>query len=308
MSKYSYKHHLIKQIATIGIFSGFGILLFKYREGFYILQDLSVFQFVSFFSLVIFGITLSGSKLSRIANSFNIYLKKSEWFALSSMTTVLNGIFFKSGSLVTSAYLKKKYDFPYPSFVGSFIGDQLVILFIASLIGSITTAFLIYSGSVQIFFIFIVFTLIAVFLFILLGGKITLPKKEGRIWEQLGIGTDSFNTLLQNKNLFYTLCTHNISLIITAVFRLFTACSILHQEIPLAHCFLFAAAIPIIRIIPIALSDIGIREIVVGFLSEAIGSGLQAGVLITSIDRIFELLLTGLSVGIFRKSLVTPKN
>ena len=108
MSKYSYKHHLIKQIATIGIFSGFGILLFKYREGFYILQDLSVFQFVSFSSLVIFGITLSGSKLSRIVNSFNIYLKKSEWFALSSITTVLNGIFFKSGSLATSAYLKKK--------------------------------------------------------------------------------------------------------------------------------------------------------------------------------------------------------
>ena len=224
------------------------------------------------------------------------------------MTTVLNGIFFKSGSLATSAYLKKKYDFPYPSFVGSFIGDQLVILFIASLIGSITTASLIYSGSVQIFFIFIAFTLIAVFLFILLGGKITLPKKEGRIWEQLEIGTDSFNTLLQNKNLFYTLCTHNIFLIIAAGFRLFTACSILHQEIPLAHCFLFAAAIPIIRIIPIAYSDIGVREIMVGFLSEAIGSGLKAGVLITSIDRIFELILTGLSVGIFRKSLITPTN
>ena len=107
MSKCSYKHYLIKQIATIGIFSGFGILLFKYREGFYILQNLSVLQFVSFSSLVIFGITLSGFKLSRIVNSFNIYLKKSEGLALSSMTTVLNGIFFKSGSLATSAYLKK---------------------------------------------------------------------------------------------------------------------------------------------------------------------------------------------------------
>ena len=135
-----------------------------------------------------------------------------------------------------------------------------------------------------------------------------MPKKKGHIWEQLAIGTDSFNTLLQNKNLLYALCIQNIFLIIAAGFRLFTACSILHHEIPLAHCFLFAAAIPIIRIIPIAHSDIGIREIVVGFLSEAIGSGFKAGVLITSIDRIFELLLTGLSVGIFRKSLITPTN
>ena len=139
-------------------------------------------------------------------------------------------------------------------------------------------------------------------------GKLTLPKKEGGIWEQLRIGTDSFNTLLQNKNLLYTLCAHNIFLITAAGLRLFTACSILHQEIPLIHCFLFVAAITVVRIIPIAHSDIGVREITVGLLSETIGSGLKAGVLITSIDRIFELLLTGLCVSVFRKSLITPKN
>lgn len=301
-------HHLIKQIATIGVFVGFGFLLFKYREGFYILRDLSAFQFISFSSLTIFGITLSGSKLSRIANYFNIHLKKGEWFALSSMTTVLNSIFFKSGSLATSTYLKKKYDFPYAAFVGSFIGDQLIILFIASLIGSIITACLIYSGISQLIFLFIIFTIIAVFLFILPGGKLPLPKKEGSIWSKLRAGTDSFNTLLQNKNLLYTLCAHNILLIAAAGLRLFTACSILNQEIPIIHCFLFIAVITIVRIIPIAHSDIGVREIMVGFLSKTIGSGLKAGVLITSIDRIFELLLTGLCVSVFRKSLITPKN
>jgi hypothetical protein len=308
MSNLIHTNHLIKKIATIVIFSGFGFLLFKYREDFYILQDLSLFQFISLSLLIIVGITLSGSKLNRIVKTFNIYLKKSEWFALSSMTTVLNSIFFKSGSLATSTYLKKKYAFPYASFVGSFIGDQLIILFIASFIGSITTISLIYSGNVQVFFIFIIFVLITVFLFFLLGGKITLPKKEGRIWEQLRIGTDSFNTLLQNKNLFYTLCSHNIFLIITAGLRLFTACSILNQEIPLTHCFLFVAGVSLVKVLPIAHSDIGLREIIVGFLSQAVGSGLKAGVLITSIDRIFELFLTGLSVGIFRKSLVTPKS
>jgi hypothetical protein len=224
------------------------------------------------------------------------------------MTTILNSIFFKSGSLTTSAYLKKKYDFPYASFVGSFIGDQLINLFIASLIGSIASAFIIYSGEIQVFFIFIIFTIVTVFLFILLGGKITLHKKEGRLWEQLKIGSDSFNTLIQNKNLFYTLCVHNFFLILAIGLRLFTACSILGQEISLTHCFLFSAGITIVRVIPIAHSDIGVREILVGFLSETVGSGLKAGVLITSIDRVFELLLTGLSVGIFRKSLVTPKN
>jgi len=66
----------IKHIITIIIFSGLGFLLFKYREGFYTLRDLSFLQFVSFSSLVIFGITLSGSKLNCIAKYFNIHLKK----------------------------------------------------------------------------------------------------------------------------------------------------------------------------------------------------------------------------------------
>jgi hypothetical protein len=308
MSTHSSTNHLIKKISTLGLFSGFFFLLFKYHEDFYILKNLSVFQFFSFSSLVIFGIILSGSKLNKIVNSFNINLKKNEWFALSSMTTFLNSIFFKSGSLATSTYLKKKYNLPYSSFVGSFIGDQLIILFIACFIGSITTASLIYTGDSQLFFISVIFIIITVFLFILLGWKITLPKKEGVVWEQLITGIKSFNTLLQNTNLFYNLCAHNILLTIAAGLRLFTSCSILHQEIPLSHCFLFVAVISIVRIIPIAHSDIGIREITVGFISETIGSGVKAGILITSIDRIFEFLLTALSVGVFRKSLVTPNN
>ena len=63
-----------------------------------------------------------------------------------------------------------------------------------------------------------------------------------------------------------------------------------------------------IRIIPITYSDIGVREITVGFLSEILGSGLKAGVLITTTDRIFELLWTGLCVSVFRNFLITPKD
>jgi len=308
MSNHSTANYLIKQIATISAFFVLGFLLFKYREDFYNLRDLSFLQLFSFSSLVILGIILSGSKLNLITNYFNIYLKKSEWFALSSMTMILNSIFFKSGSLATSTYLKKKYNFPYASFVGSFIGDQFITLFIASLIGSISSILLIYSEKVQLFFIFIIFSTITAFLFILLSGKITLPVKESVIWQQLSTGTESFNKLLQNKKLFRTLCLHNLLLIITVGLRLFTACSILNQEISIIHCFLFVAAMTIIRVIPIAHSDIGIREVTIGFLSESIGTGLKTGVLITSIDRVLEILLTGLCAIIFRKSLVSPKN
>jgi len=297
-------HNLIKQIVTIGVFSGLGFLLFQYRESLYIIKQISFIQFVLLSLLVIFSIILSGSKLSCIANQFDVRLKTSEWFALSSMTTILNSIFFKSGSLATSTYLKKKYNFPYASFVGAFIGDQLIILFLTTLIGSIVSIFLIHSGIEKLITIFIIFSVILIFLIILLSGKIVLPKKQIDFIEQLKIGASSFRRLFQNKTLLYTLFTQNLLLIIIAGLRLYTACSILQQEISLVHCLLFVATMTVIRIIPIAHTDIGVREITVGFVSKTIGSGLKAGILITSLDRIFELLLAGLCVCIFRKSLL----
>ena len=301
-------HNLIKQIVTIAVFAGLGFLLFKYRESLYVIKHISFLQFIFLSLLVIFSIILSGSKLSCIANQFDVRLKTSEWFALSSMTTILNTILFKSGSLATSAYLKKKYNFPYASFVGAFIGDQLIILFLTTFIGSIVSIFLIYSGIEKLITIFIIFSVILIFLLVILSGKLVLPKIKIDFIEQLKIGVSSFRNLFQNKMLLYTLLTQNLLLIIIAGLRLYTACSILQQEISIFHCLLFVATMTIIRIIPIAHTDIGVREITVGFVSKTIGSGLKAGILITSLDRMFELLLTGLCVGIFRKSLLKQKN
>ena len=298
----------IKHIITVIIFSGLGFLLFKYHEGFYTLRDLSFLQFVSFSSLVIFGITLSGSKLNCIAKYFNIHLKKSEWFALSSMTTILNSIFFKSGSLATSTYLKKKYHFPYASFAGTFLGDQLIILFIATLFGSVASLHLTFPGNSQLFPIFVVFALITILLFSLLCGQIRLPKKETTAFDPLRKGIESFNMLLQNKDLLYFLCIHNIFLITTTGLRLFMACSILHQEIPLSHCFLFATTVMFTRIMPIAHSDIGVRELTIGFLSGILGSGLKVGIMATAIDRLFELLWTTFCTVALKSALVTPKD
>ena len=74
------------------------------------------------------------------------------------------------------------------------------------------------------------------------------------------------------------------------VFRISASSSIVHLDIPLSSCFLFTAIIIFSRIIPITVNDIGLRELAVGFLSSILGSGLKAGVLITSIDRVFELI------------------
>ena len=142
----------------------------------------------------------------------------------------------------------------------------------ATLFGSVASLYLIFPGNSQLFPIFVAFALITILLFSLLCGQIRLPKKETTAFDPLRRGIESFNMLLRNKDLLCSLCIHNIFLITATGLRLFMACSILHQEIPLSHCFLFAATMIFIRIIPITHSDIGVREITVGFLSEKNGS------------------------------------
>ena len=212
-----------------------------------------------------------------------------EWFALSSMTTLFNNFIYKSGSIVTSKYLKSRHNFPYSAFAAAFVCDQLILLFIALIIASII---FFYLGIFIKELICLILTLIATvsILFFLYRLKKPLPSSLNPIFSQLKNVIQNFNLLLTNKNLLFSLIVHNVLLVLTIVFRISISSSILHLDIPLSSCFLFTAIIMFTRIIPITVNDMGLRELTVGFLSSILGSGLKAGVLITSIDRVFDLI------------------
>jgi len=61
-------------------------------------------------------------------------------------------------------------------------------------------------------------------------------------------------------------------------------------DVPFTHCLLFNTAMTFLSAVPLLQSDIGGREILVGLLSEAIGSGFNTGLTATAVDRIFLLL------------------
>ena len=307
MSKKFYTSKILKHILTAGVFIFFGYLLFKYQKDLYIVQNISPLQFITISLLILIGIALNGSKLNRIASSFGVRLQTSEWLALSSMTTELNNLFFKAGSVAISGYLKKKYDFPYLFFAGTFLGDQLIMLFVSSLMGSGVSLYLELFRHQNLLPIVIGFALISALLFLLMSGDVGVPQKKNAFFDLLKNGIESFNTLFLDKKLMCFLGLHNIFLIATIGLRFYVTCSILNLEIPLSHCFLFATAMIFVRVLPITHSDIGIREITIGFLSDIMGNGLKAGILATAVDRIFELLWTTLCTGIFRSALVTPK-
>ena len=289
MSNHAQNHHFIKYLLTAGILVLLGFLLFDYKKELLLILDISAFQFTLISILILTSIFLNGSKLNKITKNFNVYLSIKEWFALSSMTTLFNNFIYKSGSIVTSKYLKSRHNFPYSAFAAAFVCDQLILLFIALIIASII---FFYLGIFikELICLILILIAIASTLFFLYRLKKPLPSSLNPIFSQLKNVIQNFNLLLTNKNLLFSLIVHNVLLVLTIVFRISISSSILHLDIPLSSCFLFTAIIMFTRIIPITVNDMGLIELTVGFISSILGSGLKAGVLITSIDRVFDLI------------------
>ncbi len=289
MSDRATNHHFIKYFLTAGILVFLGFLLFDYKKELLLILDISAFQFILVAVLMFTGVILNGSKLNKVTRSFKVYLSLKEWFALASMTTLFNNFLYKSGSIVTSKYLKSRHDFPYSAFAAAFVCDQIILLFIGAITGSIFSFYLEIFNK-ELILIFLTLTVTTIILFFLYRSKKPLPKLWEPFLHKLKSVILNFKSLLNNKKLLFSLIAHNILLVLTIVFRISVSSSIIHLEIPLSSCFLFTAIIIFSRIIPLTVNDMGLRELAVGFLSSILGSGLKAGVLITSIDRVFDLI------------------
>ena len=289
MSDRTTNHHFIKYLLTAGILVFLGFLLFDYKKELLLILDISIFQFILVAVLMFTGVFLNGSKLNKVTRSFKVYLSRKEWFALASMTTLFNNFLYKSGSIVTSKYLKSRHDFPYSAFAAAFVCDQIILLFIGAITGSIFSFYLEIFNK-ELILLFLILTVTTIILLFLYRSKKTLPKLCEPFLHKLNSVILNFKSLLNNKKLLFSLVAHNVLLVLTIVFRISVSSSIIHLEIPLSSCILFTVIIIFSRIIPLTVNDMGLRELAVGFLSSILGSGLKAGVLITSIDRVFDLI------------------
>lgn len=271
----------------VGIFI---FLIYRLKIDFYAIGEISFLQFFFLFALSILTIATNGSKLRNIVSVFGIRLNAREWFGLSSLNTTLNNVFFKAGSLATSNYLKRKYDFPYMSFVGSQGADQLILLLSNAIMGAIACEYIIFIQGNDLQWMVASYIALAVALILLMQWEFRGGSTESRLADALRRARDSLVGIFKNRRLFFILCGHNATLIFLNSLRFYVCCWVLQLDVPFTHCLLFNTAMTFLSAVPLLQSDIGGREILVGLLSEAIGSGFNTGLTATAVDRIFLLL------------------
>jgi len=296
----------IKYLLTAILLGVFFFFLDRYKEQLDTVREISLGQFSLIFFLVLFSVTLNGSKLNHLTRFFSLNLSIGEWFGLSSITTTLNNIFFKAGSRAASNYLKRKHDFPYMSFLGSLGADQLILFFMCGTMGC-TISFYLMTATTRNDFQALALGYLFLTLVLFLAAKFA-PRFQARnhkILDALARAVNALNRILKNRRLFLTLCAHNSALIVLTSLRFFIVCKVLQLEVPLVHCFLFTTVMIFVSAVPLFQSDIGSREMAVGLLSELAGTGFNEGLLATLIDRTFVFLLT-LLFTIFFKNLLVP--
>ncbi len=276
----------LRVLFTIVFLVCFGLFIFKFRENLYVLKEISLLQGLGFFFLSIITLLINGSKLKIIVESFQIRLKFREWFGLSAITLSLNSLVFKSGSIINATYLKKKHDFPYMSYVGTLGGDQLINLGVHAGVGFIISILMVAQGAWKWGYLASAFFILGTALFLLT--KMPFPKirQWGRIGESLDRAIQTLKTLFKEGRLFRHLSLLSVSLLVVISIRFVLASKVLHMEMPWSHCLIFTVALAFVRNLPMLQSDVGSRELVIGFLASYLGDGLKEGFLITAVDRI----------------------
>jgi hypothetical protein len=280
-----------------------GSLVAKHQDELIHLKNISVAQFSLICFLIIGSITTNGMKLRTLAGSFNIRLNIKEALGLSSITTSLNNFFFKSGSLFTSNYLKRRYEFPFMSFAGSQGADHLISFFINALCGLIISSIYLFSVKGVFLTLSLSYLTITVALVLIFSKTFDLQHRSNKYLNALIRAINSLYRILKNRPLFYTLCFFNLFIVTLNTLRFFLVCKVLGLGIPFGYCLLFITLLPFISAIPVIQSDIGTRELIVGVFSQWLGGSFEAGMLATLLDRCF-IVFIAIIIALFYRNLL----
>jgi uncharacterized membrane protein YbhN (UPF0104 family) len=229
----------------------------------------------------------AGVKIKILTAIFGLSLKPREWFGLAQVNSLLNYLPIKGGALAKAFYLKGFFAFPYSTFLAvtgaSFV--LTVIVFSAVGMGAVAVVFL--SGgpfSLPIFLIYGVLMLLPLFLFIgldRLAGRVTnrhlVRFFEG--WRMIKMGGGRLVSLIVIDILMVFIDAARLMLSYAAEgiaidYRMGFVLS------PLSNLAAVASQVP---------AGLGVRECVVGFLSEGMGIGFAVGIGASTLDRILLL-------------------
>jgi len=274
------------------------ILVFFYfqRHRLSILTDISGFPLIVLLLIGLLPVYFNALSFKINISIFDVNLKFREWFGLSVINTFYNYIFpVRAGIAVRMGYMKTQYGFPVSSYLGFLTGSYLLVFFTSALTASLVSVYLFFfSKPFKIEFLFAstgVMAGVLIFSFFLIKLKSLPISEKGKIKGFLQRLANSFQFFKFNKNILKYIVLCKFFFILAMTLRLYASYWVLGIEISCIKLLLVSSFVVLSTFVSIVPGNLGIREGIIGLLTNIMGLPLEDAMLGALLDRAVAMIL-----------------
>jgi uncharacterized membrane protein YbhN (UPF0104 family) len=282
-----------KAILTLLLLIPFGYYVFLNKSDFAVLLDVGTTNLVFLSILIILTSFFNAAQNAILIRSLGTPLSNLESFGLSNLSALVNIIIPQGLTITKAVYLKQRHAVPYSKFSALFLGLLVVFLFIGALLMALTNTVAALQG-IEVPKILWLSSLIGVGSSLLFFFEIPKHRfgKLGKVGTLLASFSDGWSAIRSNRSCLLKACLWQLAIFISSGISLTMAYYSIGIKISPLLGISLAILISFSSLLSIIPNNLGIQEVVYGYLSYVSGLLFVQGVVISTLMRAVALLVT----------------
>jgi len=250
--------------------------------------DLSPVYLAQMSVLIVLFQTILGVKIRAATRAFDVRLAPGQWFAVAQVNSLLNYLPIRGGPIVSAAYLKGAFDFAYTryaSVLGAGFGLTIIVFSTMGCLGIVGMAG---SGGEMLWEVLPVY---AVMIVAPLGIFLWMGKKTGGIRNKTLAGfREGWAIIAGNRTCLLTLIIADCCLVMIDSLRIMLSYRVVGVDIPYLAGWAMLPLANLAGVASLVPGGLGVKEGIMGLLSQVAGIGFETGIYATGLDRALLLL------------------
>jgi uncharacterized membrane protein YbhN (UPF0104 family) len=247
------------------------------------LVDLSPVYLVRMSVLIVLFQIILGVKIRAATRAFDVRLAFTQWFTIAQVNSLLNYLPIRSGPIVSAAYLKGAFNFPYTRYASVLGAGFVLTIIVFACMGCLGVIGLAISGRGMLWEVLPVY---AVMIVIPLGVFLWMGRRPFGVRNRLIVKfREGWAIIAGNRACLATLVVADCFLVMIDACRIMLSYRAVGMDIPYLAGW---AMIPLANLAGAASfvpGGLGVKEGVMGLLSEVAGIGFESGIYATGLDR-----------------------
>ncbi len=258
-----------------------------------VLTTLSINSVIKVATMLFLFFLTTGLTFYLLIRLVNIHLNFSEVIGLTFLTNFVNYLApTRPGAAAKAVYLKMEKNLPYSVFSSVFAANAFIVMLISGFFGFLLMlVWWLDTGQIlfELLMVCLGLTCFSILPFIL---NMPLIERGGRFWNILNNALTGFETIKSQGNGIRFVCASVILQFITSAILMQVAYSAIGQSLSITNALIIGVFTSIANFFTLTPNNIGIQEIVMGYLFAMTGMVFSDGVLVGSLIRAVHLILT----------------